>query len=59
LKNLIATFKLKSIHSSYAPIQRGYEPKKISGRIPENRETGIRPVNASEVMILDDDFDRF
>ncbi|RKX88034.1 MAG: hypothetical protein DRP58_01455 [Spirochaetes bacterium] len=61
LKNMIATFKLKSVDYTNIPRQIEYEPEKAPGRtLTLQNETGIRQVNPSEVITLDDDdFDRF
>ncbi len=60
LKSMIATFKLKSTQKGNTPKQIEYEPERGAERKLEVKETGIRPVDPSEVISLDDDdFDRF
>jgi methyl-accepting chemotaxis protein len=59
LKNMIGTFKLKNLENNPGqlsqPRQLGYQNPKI-----QENQTGIRQVNPSEVISLDDDdFDRF
>ena len=60
LKKMIATFKLKQSHSAEAPKQLGYQRVLVEKKQQRPIETGIRPVDPSEVIALDDeDFDRF
>lgn len=60
LKKMIATFKLKQSYSANDPKQLGYQPVLVEKKQQRSIETGIRPVDPSEAIALDDeDFDRF
>lgn len=60
LKKMITTFKLKQNFSIVPPKQIGYQQVREIKDKPVSYETGIKPVDPSKVISLDDDdFDRF